>query len=227
LKDFFPFHAIGFQCNPFRTLTDEEWEAVAVLPLDLQQALAQGFEHLQILGPLGHGKTSRLLGLAARLRQAGHRLAYEYLPQGQSHFAGGAGPLDYFLLDEAQRLSRRERERLAGFPALHVVLGSHEDLSPEFARGGLNLATVHIHNDEDHLRAVLERRLSYFARGDPAVTFDASAVGFLHRTFGGNLRAAQYFLYEVFQRFPPPGPITGSQLERDPALATHPGGEHP
>src|SRR5262245_45267305 len=48
LTDFFPFHAIGFQCNPFRALTDEEWAAVAVLPADLQEALARGFDHLQI-----------------------------------------------------------------------------------------------------------------------------------------------------------------------------------
>jgi hypothetical protein len=217
--DFFPFYAIGFKCNPFRALTDDEWAAVAVLRLALQARLAHGFEHLQLLGPLGHGKTSGLLALAAHLRRAKQRVAYEYLAEGQSRFVTRTPAVDYFLLDEAQRLSGRERDRLLRLPGVHFVLGSHEDLSPLFAARRLALATIRIDNDEDHLRTILERRLAYFAHdGAPTITFDAAAVRFLHQTFGGNLRAAQYFLYEVFQRFPPPGAISADRLRHDPAL---------
>jgi hypothetical protein len=217
--DYFPFHAIGFKCNPFRALTDDEWPAVAVLPLALQAALSRGVANLQILGPLGHGKTTALLAVADRLRAAGNRAAYEYLPDGQSRFITQAAGPGYFLLDEAQRLSGRERQRLVRLPGIHFVLGSHEDFSPLFAARRLALTTIRIDNDEDHLAALLERRLAYFALdGVPAITFDASAVRFLHRMFGGNVRAAQHFLYEVFQRFPPAGAITAARLQDDPAF---------
>lgn len=210
---FFPFHAIGLQCNPFRALTDEEWAALAVLPADLQDAIERGVSHVQLLGPLGHGKTTRLLGLRARLCQAGRRAVYEYVPEGQSCFVSDPAGLDFFLLDEAQRLAPPERERLIGLRDLRLVLGSHEDLSPLFARRRLELATIRIVNDEGQLRTALERRLSYFALGRaPAHTLDSSAVAYLHLKFGGNIRAAEYFLYEVFQRFPPPGVITPAQL---------------
>src|SRR5574341_176897 len=207
-----------------RALTDEEWVAVAVLPADLQAVVENEFDHLQILGPLGHGKTTCLLALAARLRDAGRHAGYEYLPQRQSYFVTEPGHLHYFLLDEAHRLSNRERNRLLRLPNLHLVVGSHEDLSPLFAERRLHLTTIRIHNDASQLRAVLERRLAYFALdGRPAITFDAAAIAFLHQLLGGKLRAAEDFLYEVFQRLPPPGVITAGQLEAvSYASKTHP-----
>lgn len=213
---YFPFHALGFRSNPFRALTDEEWAAIVVLPRAVVAAAAQG-GHLQVLGELGRGKTSTLLGLAAQLRRDGHAVAYEYLPIGHDAFQTSLAGLDVFLLDEAQRLRPAERRRLLAStqPNQRLILGSHEDLAPLFARAGLRLASVAPGtNDPEHLAAIFARRLDYMALepGQPGVTFDASAVEFLAATFGGNLRAMERFLYEVFQTLTAPGLLTAERL---------------
>ncbi|MBI3910385.1 MAG: hypothetical protein HY320_05560 [Armatimonadetes bacterium] len=223
---YFPFHALGFRCNPFRALTDEEWAEVAVLPEAIAAVLARGFVHLQILGPMGSGKTTVLLGLTTRFRQEGGRVAYEYLPDRQHRFRTRVRDLDLFLLDEAQRLSLYQRARLLSAAAkqsqegVRLVVSSHEDLAPLFARRALPLATVRLDAlTTAHLRPVLEQRLAYFALdGAPRVTFAPDAVHYLQETFGADLRAAEHFLYEVFQRWEPTGAITAAQLQEASGL---------
>ena len=59
----------------------------------------------------------------------------------------------------------------------------------------------------------LAQRLAFFALPDAArVTLGETAVQFLYDTFGQNLREAEYFLYEVWQRQEAVGEITGAQL---------------
>lgn len=227
-NSYFPFHALGFRCNPFRVLTDDEWADIAVLPDAVASVVESGFAHLQVSGPLGHGKTTTLLGLAARFRRESQGVVYEYLPVGQSQFHTSLSGLDVFLLDETQRLNRSERDRLLSAAqalpkvrnlreGLQLVLSSHDDLAPLFAKRGLPLTNVHLDEaaSPDHLGLVLARRLSYFAldRTAPGVILTPDAVRYLHETFGGNLRAMQYFLYEVFQRLKSKGAITADDLK--------------
>ena len=217
--DFFPFHALGFHCNPFRALTREEWIATTVLPEDLQTVSDRGFTHLQILGDKGAGKTTRLLALQSSLDARGQRTAYEYLPEGQNYFVTRTAELDYFILDEVQRLNSRQRRRLAGFagaqpalgrfftrskpstPGLRLILGSHEDLTPYFARLGLPLQTLSIQNSASHLNQVVQRRLAYFSLGEnPPIVLDELAVEWLYDHFNGDYRAVLDCLYEIFQQ---------------------------
>ena len=86
---FFPFHALGFQCNPFRAVTDSEWVDLAILP----DSIPADFVHLQLLGDQGHGKTTALLALTARFS----RSAYEHLEVDQDQFTT---PLDWESLGE-------------------------------------------------------------------------------------------------------------------------------
>jgi len=218
---YFPFHALGFRCNPFRTLTDDEWAYIAVLPESIQALLQNGFAHLQILGEPGYGKTTILLALAAKFRAQGKRVEYEYLPEDQSQFKTDCVGLDVFVLDEVQRLVSSERERLIGI-AHHtqLIIASHEDLTPLFASHSLGLASVQIENsDSGVLRTILSRRLDYFrqvalksdmrdsslrkersAQNDSQIDFSPDAIVYLSNMFRGNLRAMEQFLYEVFQR---------------------------
>ncbi|MBI3243991.1 MAG: ATP-binding protein [Chloroflexi bacterium] len=227
INPYFPFHALGFRCNPFRVVTDDEWAEIAVLSGAVESAVAAGFVHLQVLGALGHGKTTTLLGLAARFRQDGKRVVYEYLPEGQTQFHASLSGLEVFLLDEAQRLNRGERDRLLSAAqqargGLTLVMSSHDDLAPLFAKRGLSLTTAHLDKaaSPDHLSAVLEQRLSYFALDNnaPGVILTPDAARYLHETFGGNLRAMQYFLYEVFQRLKSKGAITADYLRTQAAI---------
>jgi hypothetical protein len=231
---YFPFHAIGFRCNPFRELTRQEWVELIVLPPDVMKILDEGFTHLQILGEKGSGKTTRLISLQAHLDARGWCTAYEYLPEGQVRFCTQPDGLDYFLLDEVQRLSPGERKRLLKFtgaeappskwlarhelmnpePRLHLVLGSHADLSPLFTRWGLPLQTLSIQNRPENLQEILTRRLDYFSlEAVSPVRLDEQAVLRLYQHFGGDFRAVIDCLYELFQRFPPPGVIDSAQVQ--------------
>jgi len=176
------------------------------------------FTHLQLLGPQGSGKSTCLRKLTHQFREEGLQVAYEYLPLGQREYRTNTAGLDIFLLDEAQRLRRRERRRLlrdAG--RLRLVLGSHADWERHFARWGMSIQTVTLGDSltADTLHALLVQRLDYFALpGAERVMLAADAVPFLLDTFGGNLRKMEYFLYEAWQQQERVTTITTDWLER-------------
>ena len=214
---YFPFHALNLRSNPFRALTDEEWAEVVVLPHALEAA-EEGGGHLQVLGELGRGKTSALLGLTAGWRRGGRRVAYEYLPEGRRVFKTQVAGLELLALDEAQRLSRRERERLlrAAEAGLRLALGSHEDFAAAFAARGWPLTTVRLDApDAAHLGRILARRLEYFAfdPARPGMTISDGAVAALHAAYGSNRRAIERCLYEVFQAVNVVGEVSAAQVE--------------
>jgi hypothetical protein len=140
---YFPFHSMGFRCNPFRSLTDGEWTQIVVLHPTLEAISTAGFTHLQVLGDPGYGKTSTLLGLRAHYTKLGKRAAYEYLPPGKRVFTTDIRDLEVFLLDEFQRLSTRHRRQLikevATWPddGLQLVFSSHVDFAAHFAKHGV------------------------------------------------------------------------------------------
>ncbi len=225
MSTYFPFHASGFQCNPFRALTLDEWAEVAIVPEPVEAALSAGFVHVQILGEKGTGKTSALLALTRRWTREGKRVSYEYLPEGRSAFQTDPKGLDFFALDEAQRLSARERRRLLslasrspGRPGL--ILGSHEDFAPLFSRHALPLAGVRVDTPTDaHTAVVLQRRLAYFAlTGKAPATLTPGALRYVQERFGADLREAEHFLYEVYQRLRPDGPVEAAQLLQAAAI---------
>ncbi len=205
-RAYFYFHKLGYRRNPFGALTADEWANVAVLPTAVAPLLQPFTGNWQLLGPMGSGKTTSLLGLQVHLAAQGLRVTYEYLPEGQNCFVTGPDGWDVFLLDEAQRLKWRERRRLMQAVKngrYRLIVSSHEDLTPLFARWRLPLTSVSLAATVSpaHYREVLNRRLAYFALpGMERVTLGETAVRFLFDTFGQNLRAAEYFLYEVWQR---------------------------
>jgi chromosomal replication initiation ATPase DnaA len=204
---YFPFQALGFHCNPFRALTEDEWAAIVVIPSDICQLAQNDNICLQILGDAGHGKSTLLRGLTATLRATGKRVHFEYLPLGQRHFKTPSvtiGNVDVFLLDEAQRLTRRQRKKLFSIVTQHrvrLMIGSHEDLTPQFGQNGLTLSTIILDNiDEATLHEMLIKRLNNFrADQSPTIAFEADAIAYLLNHFGRNLRQLEYHLYEVFQ----------------------------
>ncbi|MFZ0548490.1 MAG: hypothetical protein WAM60_23785 [Candidatus Promineifilaceae bacterium] len=202
-NSFFPFFSLGFHCNPFRTLTDEEWAEIAVIPSYVQQKLVVGYENLQVLGEKGYGKTTILLSIAAEKRHHGRRIAYEYIPEDGRTFQTPLDNLDDFFLDEAQRLEKKERKRLLTHPnAPSLVIASHEDLASLFAAYGRSLTTIKLGQTElAHLQAVLNRRLAYSSLTEhPPFTFTDEAVQQLWDKFGRNIRATEHYLYEYFQQ---------------------------
>ena len=78
---FFPLLELGLRKNPFGALTPEEWVAVTVPPPILQTVLLDGFEHLQIIGDKGRGKSTTLRWLCHHFQSQGCKVAYERLPR--------------------------------------------------------------------------------------------------------------------------------------------------
>lgn len=229
---YFPFHALGFRCNPFRALTKEEWAQVAVLPEELTPILDSNFVHIQILGETGRGKTTTLLGMAAYFSRQKRRWAYEYLPPGQDKLQTNPKGLEVFLLDEFQRLNRRQQQKLLAIISklpeseFQLIMGSHKDLASLFEKYDLPLATISLERvSPAHLAAILERRLAFFSLDETSgVAFSADAVHYLQKTYGSNLRAMELFLYNVFQDLQAGNKITESRL-REAAMLINPDGE--
>jgi hypothetical protein len=218
-RPFFFQHTLGFRRNPFGALERDEWTAVAVLPLSLSDVLTDDGRHLQILGPMGSGKTTTMLKLVERFEQAGRRVIYEYLPEGERAYKTETAVLDIFCLDEVQRLTRWERRRLlsAAKAGLRLILSSHEDLTPLFQRWERPLLSVNL---EETLTAhlygrMLTRRLEYFALPNSAhTTLSTDAVEWVYEAFYPNMRDAEYFLYEVWQRETAVREVTAVHLKK-------------
>lgn len=215
VNHYFPFHALGYQCNPFRAVTDAEWVSLAVLPPGVAAVLDAPY--LQILGEKGHGKTTLLLTLADRFKRAGLRTAYEHLEVEANRFTTPLSELDVFLLDEAQRLTAPERDRLLKAGLGRLVVAGHEDLSPWFARFGLSLISLELEEVRPgHLAAVVAARLAHFAL--PGATsplpVSAEALSYLESTFGADVRQSELALYEAFES------IKGDPTVREVGLTT-------
>jgi hypothetical protein len=193
-NEFFPFYDLGLKCNPFRALSDEEWVEVAVVPRQVQGVLESGFENLQILGEKGYGKTTMLLLLARERRYESQLVAYERIPEDGRVFKTELSGFDWFVLDEAQRLSKRERKRFMRESVdCGLIIGNHEDFGDLFGSAGRGLTTVSLAGtDRDHLAAVLNRRLAYFALEERMPEpIGEEMVDFLWGRFGRNIRAVE------------------------------------
>ena len=211
----FPFHALGCRRNPFGSLTMAEWTAVSMPPPTLQAAWAQNPPVLQLLGEKGCGKTSALFWLLAQLEAEGAPAAYEHLPEGARRFTMELAGLDGFVLDEAQRLSWREKRRLVKERPSRLILSSHQDLTRWFRRRGTLVVSVNLEHEVTlaQVTAVLHRRLDTFALdGRPRLTLSDDAIQFLHKQFSPDLRAMEFFLYEVWQDQIEPGVLTAVDL---------------
>ena len=208
-RPFFFQHTLGFRRNPFGALNQAEWADVALFTPAVESCLASSIPHIQLLGPMGSGKTTTLLKLADHFSSMKNNLAYEYLAHGERSYKTDAARLDMFLLDEAQRLSRRARRRLLGTILAHsqrglrLIFSSHADLTALFRRRGLPLLTVDLAGvlTPGLYGQMLARRLDYFALPHAAhTTLSADAVQWLYNQFYPNVRDGEYFLYEVWQR---------------------------
>ncbi|MBE2224465.1 MAG: hypothetical protein IAF02_23190, partial [Anaerolineae bacterium] len=104
---------------------------------------------------------------------------------------------------EAQRLNWWQRRKLVKAAShLQLIVSSHEDLTPLFAKKGLNLISVDLSGEMDAgwITAVIHKRLAYFAiPNQPHATLTPAAITYLVETFGQNLRQMEYFLYEMWQ----------------------------
>lgn len=216
-EEFFPFHKLGLTKNPFGALTQSEWVAVTVPPPELLSILKTGFDHLQVIGERGRGKSTTLLWLCDDLNAQGKQTAYERLPRWHFNYHTPTNNVDVFALDEAQRLFFLNQHRLfREMQGRQLIIGTHISWKRAFGRYGWNLTTVHIanHTTRDLIQQILDKRLDYFSTENGAqVYFDATAIDYLWDTWRDNLRGMEWFLYHCLQKRHDSGAITASFLE--------------
>jgi hypothetical protein len=191
-----PYARFNLRRNPFGELTREERAELAVV--DVQQCLS-ALQHrdtaLQFIGESGRGKTTHLLALEQMLPHA----AYIYLPEdAPAPVLPDVRPL---LLDEAQRLSARQRRSLfrRGGP---LVLGTHEDLTVDLHRFAFQVLTVDVAAEQspDRLARILNSRIEASRLSGAAIPrFECQYARTLQRRLGSNIRAIELYLYDEFQ----------------------------
>lgn len=215
-EDFFPFLKLGLERNPFGALTTKEWVAVTVLPPMLQQVVDEGFQHLQVIGDRGRGKSTSLHWLCYHLRSQGQSIAYERLPAWQYNYHTDISVLDCFALDEAQRLWFWHKNRLFHeAQGKRLIIGTHHDISADFRRRGWQIVTIAIgqQSSPEHIRQILDKRLEVFATdAGVQIYFDDSAVDYLWERWRDNLRGMEFFLYFTLQKRRDTGAISADYL---------------
>lgn len=225
---FFPLLKLGLSKNPFGALTTEEWVTATVPPPIVQHHLQEGFDHLQVIGEKGRGKSTTLHWLCHYFEQQGCNVAYERLPRWQFNFHTDITRLDTFALDEAQRLFVLHQAQLfRQARGKRLLIGTHISWERAFRRHGWQVTTIHIGDctTRDHIRHILDRRLMVFATGTGVqIYFDDSAVDYLWAHWGDNLRGMEFFLYHVIQKRCEPGAITAHDLESVSAHYVEPAG---
>ncbi len=220
-ETYFPFHRFNLRQNPFGTLSEQDWLRVTVLPVALETALADGFQHLQILGQRGRGKSTALHYLVHYFRYHGQATAYERLPRLQWWFQTELTTLDVFALDEMQRIAPWQAARL--FQAMRgkrLIVGSHVDHRLAFWLRGWDVTTIRLNQqaNRDRLARILAQRLDAFRVDETkpaALWFTPAAVDWLWATYKSDLRSMNFFLYDVFQKVTTPGPVTVTLLNRN------------
>ena len=211
-RPYFFHHTLGYKKNPFGALTNQELTAVAFLPTPVQDLIQTDFEHLQLLGSNGCGKTNTMLKIMERFLVDEKNTRYEYIAEGTTKLHTNLHGLDCFFLDEAQRLNWWQRRQwLKKANEVQMIFSSHRNLTAVFAQNKLPLHTINIETfiTPDYYKQWLANRLAYFAlEQSERVEFDDTAVTYLYDTFGSNIREAEYFLYDVWQNLTEPQLIT-------------------
>jgi hypothetical protein len=191
-----PYARLRLSRNPFGELTRDERATIAVIDIaPWIAALELPRTALQFIGPKGHGKTTHLLAIQRSLPAS----EYIYLPEDEP-----LPPIPHrrpLLVDEAQRLGRFARRRVfqRGGP---LVLGTHQDFTSELRRAGLEVTTVDVEAGQsaERLAKILNQRIDASRLPDSNVRLiSVDEAQKLRQRFGGNIRAIEGYLYDLFQ----------------------------
>ena len=191
-----PFGHLNLRRNPFGELDLSQRARLAVVEIDrfVRRLKRPGFA-VQFTGEKGRGKTTHLLAIMRRFPEAAYVHVGENerpprIPLGQ--------PL---LIDEVQRLPRWRRRR-AFRKSVSLALGTHQDLKSELTGAAFEVETVEVGDrlNARRLRQMLNRRIDWARRGPgavPRITVE-TAQAMIGR-FGDDVRAIEWYLYELFQ----------------------------
>lgn len=190
-----PYEQLNVRHNPFGELTEAERAELAVVDInDACDFLRRPYSAVQFVGEKGFGKTTHLLAIRLRFKEAG----YVHIPEGERAAVPDGSPI---LVDEAQRLTWRQRKRL--FPERRpLVLGTHRDFESALRRAGRNVRTIQVHRSTtaERIHELLNRRIEHARRSSlPVPSIRPATVKQLQERFGSDVRAMLGWMYERFE----------------------------
>jgi hypothetical protein len=197
---------MGLSGNPFRVVPPDEIPELYAMPPDGQGPRADEIARssvrcVQILGEAGFGKSTLLATICALLEDEGLLCERLYLPPDHDGvFVEPADGIDVYLIDEAQRLTKKARRAARLWlddGARRLIVTTHEDLRRAF---GDELESFEIPKaDAAAIERVFRRRIE-FSGGDPeAIRLTLRGARWLESESGGCLRVVENLCYELFQ----------------------------
>jgi Cdc6-like AAA superfamily ATPase len=206
-EQYFPSWKQGYRCNPFRTLTRQEWGDLALLAPSFLPVLDQQTPLVQILGEKGYGKTSLLMALTRHFEQQGEPVTYVYIETASQSIPPLSRYAEILLIDEAQRLSKPAM--LGLFRSLEsethksqrLIFTSHVDLTQVADEHNLKIASYNLPAYTfAFIRQIIAARLEYFSiPGETTVQLSPAALEELFHHTHANLRELESVLFELFQ----------------------------
>ncbi len=190
-----PYAHLNLRRNPFGEMGRKERSEVAVADVeDLVERLRKPGFAVQFMGNHGCGKTSHMLAILKHYPDA----VFVHVHERERPSIPGGHPL---FIDDVQFISRRRRagvfRRKASF-----ILGTHQDMSVELRKAGLETKTVYPGEAmcKERLHLIFHRRIENVRRGPgPLPCVPMSEIRILMDRFGGDVRAMEHFLYDIFQ----------------------------
>jgi hypothetical protein len=203
--------------NPFERLSPRVLAAIYDWPLEARRFLTGEVQCLHAVGDCGMGKTTLLEQAELALRQRGERSHLVCVsPAGEADY----GPPDeVLLLDEMDRLPRRELRRLLRLlrgARRRAVLAGHRWEARAIERAGLQAECLRLAPlaTPDAVTRLFANRLKA-SLGEEAeqfpVTSEAKAA--LLRCSGGNIERCLQLGYEVFEDLAEPRPLSAEDFE--------------
>ena len=190
-----PYAHLNLRRNPFGEFSEDERTALALVDVDaVIERLNDPRYVVQFIGEKGYGKTTHLLAIRSQLNSAG----YVHIPEGERASIPAGCPI---LIDEAQRLTRRQQFQLFRSHT-PLVLGTHRDFQQKLRRSGRVVETIEVKHgtDTERLHRLLNARIEWVRRGDgnvPSITLATAAN--LRKEHGPDVRGILHQLYTVFQ----------------------------
>lgn len=189
-----PYACLNLRRNPFGELEPEERAVLAVTEVvDLAERLRRPGVAVQLLGSSGCGKTTHLLALRRRFRDA----PFVKVIQGVRTRVPAGHPV---FVDDAHLLQPACRRRLFRRPA-SFALTTHYDLSADLVGCGLEPVVVRPAEalDADRLERLVHLRIEAARRGfGPLPRVTRAAVEKLLSRHGDDVRSMEQVLYGAF-----------------------------
>lgn len=194
-NDSLAYSHLNLMCNPFGEIDREQRKTLVIADTSAARSfLAEKKRVIQILGPVGCGKTSFMLALLNYFPES----KYQRTSEGYDISFAPNTPL---FLDEFDLLSFHQRRKLRKLHA-NVVICTHHDFSREFKKSDYAVMTVEPRKNISitKLEKIVSLRVERARRSrGPVPVIDKALLHKLLVSHNYNIRSIENALYDMIQ----------------------------